>query len=233
MNRSRKKNFVIYSNDEILSQRLEKFKTEEQKLYQRILEALQLLGNFPTKIEVELYESKETEDENYSKLWCSDLEGNILIFYLESILKKDKAKIEKLTNDSHRIYDLSLAKKFKLTSENIDMIQTSKIFNFKFGRLITDSNSFYSLFLRDDIGYQIQGDLNANIVRELLSELNKLENLPKLTDYLNIFERILTAKDIQFSILSMSAFKDFKNLGSITISNEEVHQKKLTKNKES
>ena len=124
-------------------------------------------------------------------------------------------------------------KKFILDSDNINFTRTKQIYCFKFGRLITDSNNFYSLFLRDDIGYQIQGDLNANVVRELLSELNKLENLPKLTDYLNIFERILTAKDIQFSILSISAFKDFKNLNSITISNEEVNKKKLIKNKES
>lgn len=108
-------------------QRIEKLKTEDQKLYQRILEALQLLGNFPIKIEAELYESKDTEEEKYSRLWCSDLDGNILIFYLESMFKKDKTIIEKLTNESHRIYDLSLAKKFKLTSENIDLIQTSKV----------------------------------------------------------------------------------------------------------
>ena len=95
-----------------------------------------------------MYESKETEDENYSKLWCNDLEGNILIFYLESILKKDKTKIEKLTNDSHRIYDLSLTKKFKLTSENIDIIQTSKIFNFKFGRLFLKGKELFDV-IRD------------------------------------------------------------------------------------
>lgn len=133
MNCSRKKNFVIFSNDKLLLQRIEKFKNENQKLYQRILEVLQLLGNFPIMIEVELYDSKDTEVEKYSKLWCSDLDGNILIFYLESMFKKDKTIIEKLTNESYRIYDLSLAKKFKLTSENIDLIQTSKVFNFKFG----------------------------------------------------------------------------------------------------
>lgn len=111
MNHSRKKNFVIISNDELLLQRIEKFKTKNQKLYQRILEALQLLGNFPTKIEVELYDSKDTDEEKYSRVWCSDLDGNILIFYLESSIKKSETIIEKLTNECHRIYDLSLAKK--------------------------------------------------------------------------------------------------------------------------
>ena len=75
------------------------------------------------------------------------------------------------------------------------------------------------MFLRDDIGYQIQGDLNTNIVKEFI-KLNKLENLPKLTDYLNIFERILSVKDIHFSMLSISAFKDFENIGSFQINDE-------------
>ena len=229
MNRSRKKNFVIYSNDELLSQRLEKFKTEEQKLYQRILEALQLLGNFPTKTEVELYESKETEDENYSKLWCSDLDGNILIFYLESILKKDKTKIEKLTNDSYRIYDLSLAKKFKLTSENIDMIQTSKIFNFKFGRLITDEKSFYNLFLGDNVCYQIQindnqEELNA---KDLLTLLNQLEIIPTFKNYTDIFAQLICEKQINYSLMLLGAYKNFESLGRLKLQEEKNNTKVL------
>lgn len=229
MNRSRKKNFVIYSNDELLSQRLEKFKTEEQKLYQRILEALQLLGNFPTKTEVELYESKETEDENYSKLWCSDLDGNILIFYLESILKKDKTKIEKLTNDSHRIYDLSLAKKFKLTSENIDIIQTSKIFNFKFGRLITDERSFYNLFLGDNVCYQIQindnqEELNA---KDLLTLLNQLEIIPTFKNYTDIFAQLICEKQINYSLMLLGAYKNFESLGRLKLQEEKNNTKVL------
>lgn len=74
------------------------------------MEALQLLGNFSPKIEVELYDLKDTNEEKYSRIWCSDLDGNILIFYLESVFKKYETIIEKLTNESHRIYDLSLAK---------------------------------------------------------------------------------------------------------------------------
>lgn len=85
------------------------------------------------------------------------------------------------------------------------------------------------MFLRDDIGYQIQGDLNTNIVKELLSELNKFETLPKLTDCLNIFERILTVKDIHFSKLSISAFKDFENIGSFQINDEKSKNLTLKK----
>ena len=85
------------------------------------------------------------------------------------------------------------------------------------------------MFLRDDIGYQIQGDLNTNIVKELLGKLNKLENLPKLTDYLNIFERILDVKDIHLSMLSISAFKDFENIDSFRINDEKSKSLTLKK----
>ena len=65
MSSNAKKGFTIYSDDYVLSQSLEKFKNEDTKLYSRILEALQLIGNFSTKVNVELYESKDTEEEKY------------------------------------------------------------------------------------------------------------------------------------------------------------------------
>ncbi|MGM9879349.1 MAG: hypothetical protein ACI31R_04920 [Bacilli bacterium] len=71
--------------------------------------------------------------------------------------------------------------------------------------------------------------MRTDIVKELLSELNKLENLPKLTDYLDIFERILTVKDIHFSTLSISAFKDFENVGSFQINDEKSKSLTLKK----
>lgn len=231
MNRSRKKNFVIFSNDELLLQRIEKFKTEDQKLYQRILEALQLLGNFPIKIEVELYESKDTEEEKYSRLWCNDLDGNILIFYLESMFKKDKTIIEKLTNESHRIYDLSLAKKFKLTSENIDLIQTSKVFNFKFGRLITDEKSFYNLFLGDNVCYQIKIGGNQEFIeaQDLLPLLNKLETIPNFKNYNDIFAQVICDKSINYNTMLLGAYKNFESMGTLIINEEKTNTKILSR----
>ena len=71
--------------------------------------------------------------------------------------------------------------------------------------------------------------MNTNIVKELLSELNKLENLPKLTDYLNIFERILNVKDLHFFMLSISTFKDSENIGSFQINDEKSKSLTLKK----
>ncbi len=163
------------------------------------------------------------------RLWCTDSDDNLLVFYGYSSDRTDLLKITKETNEETIEYALTLAKKFTLNSNNINFTRSNQSYGFKFGRLITDSNNFHSLFLRDDIGYQIQGDLNTNIVKELLSELNKLENLTKLTYYLNIFERILTVKNIHFSMLSISAFKDFENVGSFQINDEKSKSLTLKK----
>lgn len=83
-----------------------------------------------------------------------------------------------------------------LTSENIGYTRTSQEYGFKFGRLITDDYSFYSLFLRDDVGYQIEGNFNENLSVELLSVLNKFDKMPSLMEYTTIFERLLDEKKL-------------------------------------
>lgn len=181
---------------------------------------MQLLGNFEGKTEIDFYDKIDNDREKKIRLWCTDSNDNLFIFCGYSSDRTDLLKITKETNKETLEYDLALSKKFTLNSNNINFTRSGQSFDFKFGRLITDSNNFYSLLLRDDIGYQIQGDLNANIEKELLSELNKLENLPKFNDYLKIFERILNVKDIHFSILSISAFKNFENISSFQINNE-------------
>ena len=55
---------------------------------------------------------------------------------------------------------MTLSKKIDITRSNIELLQTESVFNFKFGRLITDSTTFYNLFLSDNICHQLQ--LNGN-----------------------------------------------------------------------
>lgn len=227
----RKKSFMLYSNDDMISQILEKFKNEDSKIYLKLLDILQLLGNFSTKAEVELYETKESEEKQYTKLWCSDLDGNILIFCPISTLKSDKSIIEKLTNERHQMYDLSLLKKFNLTSDNVELTQTAKVSNFKFGRLITDNKSFYNLFLSDNVCYQIQINSSSNDgnidSKELLIELNKLENIPKFMKYIEIFDSLLQKSNINYSLINLRAYKNFEKICSLLINGDEPKVEKV------
>lgn len=228
MKEKKKKTFDLVSSNEEVNSVLNNMKSNS-KVYSKLITGLQLLGNFEGKTEIDFYDKIDEDKEKKIRLWSTDSDDNLFVFYGFSSDRKDLLKIIKETNEEALEYDLILAKKFNLNSNNINFTRFNRSYGFKFGRLITDSNNFYSLFLRDDIGYQIQGDLRADIVKELLSELNKLENLPKLTDYLDIFERILTVKDIHFSTLSISAFKDFENVGSFQINDEKSKSLTLKK----
>lgn len=229
---SKRKNiFDLYSNDEKINILLSNLKLNN-KIYSKLLESLQLIGKFNKKIEVEFYESNEDDENTKINLFCFDSDDNIYFLCVKSSEKKDLLKITKETDLHTYHYDISLSKDFELNLDNIEFTLTGKVFDFKFGRLITDNSSFYSLFLGNNIGYQIKGDFNIpknnNVVNELLVCLNKFTEIPKLLDFVGILEDILKKKRIDFGDITISAFKDFKRIGYFTIVAE--NQKKVLKN---
>lgn len=228
--KNKKKTFELYTNNETIINVLNDFKNN-QKIYLRILEFLQLVGNFDGKTEVELYETHNTDDKKEIKIWLSDLDGNIFILTPFTTLKTDISKIEKLTNDNHLIYDLALAKKFKLTSDNIRLTQTGIKYDFKFGRLITDNRSFYNLFLSNNVCYQLNIEFIEQTIQteKLLSRLNQLENSPKFIDYTNIFDSILIEDKLKFTTINLSTFHNFETMGNITIEGNYKSKKTLKK----
>ena len=171
-----KNKFDLYSDDERINSLLLNLKSKP-KIYSRIITSLSLLGKFSKKTDVELFDIISDDENEKILLCCTDEENNMFLFYADSTDRKDWLKITKISNDDEKTYDISLAKKFLLTSENIGYTRTSQEYGFKFGRLITDDYSFYSLFLRDDVGYQIEGNFNENLSEELLSVLNKFNGI--------------------------------------------------------
>lgn len=226
----KKKTFELYTNNETIINVLNNFKNN-QKIYLRILELLQLVGNFEGKTEIELYEIHNTDDKKEIKIWLSDLDGNIFILTACTTSKADISKIEKLTNDNHLIYDLSLAKKFKLTSDNVRLTQTGIKYDFKFGRLITDNKSFYNLFLGNNTCYQLSIEFVEQPVsiEKLLYKLNQLENSPKFIDYIQIFDNLITEDKLKFTIINLSAFQNFEMIGNMTIDGNYKCNKSLKK----
>lgn len=234
--KKRKKIFELYTKNETIVNVLEEFKNN-QKSYLRMLGFLQLLGNFDGKTEVDFYEENNKDDKKNIKIWLSDLEGNIFILTPYSTSRAELTIVEKLTNDNHFKYDLALAKKFNLTSDNVELTQTEFVSNFKFGRLITDNKSFYNLFLSDNVCYQIQINSSSNDdnidSKELLIELNKLENIPKFMGYIEIFDSLLQKSNINYSLISLRAYKNFEKIGSLLINGDESKVEKVTTLKKS
>jgi hypothetical protein len=149
------KSFELISYDDKSKKFLDILKSNS-KLYSKIKNALNLLGDFKGKIEVNIYDIVNTKEKSFVRLCFIDDAGNIFIIYADSTDKKDLGIISKETNDGVFEYDISLSKKFELNQKNIEFMRTSIVYNCKFGRFITDQNSFYSLYLSDNIGYQLQ-----------------------------------------------------------------------------
>lgn len=208
--------FIMFSKNENVHNILYNMQLN-QKLYLRLVESLQVLGRFDDKVEVDFYDRVESKKGTKIRLWCTDSEGNLFIFYGISCDRKDWLKIIKETNEEELEYDISLAKKYSLNLENINFTRTKQIYDFKFGRLVTDEKTFYSLFLGSDIIYQILGNFNGNVIKDLLNQLNELKNEPKFMDFLNVFNNVLTNNKIQYLVSSISAIKDFELTSSFQL----------------
>lgn len=210
------------SNDIEINNILNNYKTNE-KIYKKVFNTLNILGTFENNIEVNIYDIKKDEKEEYIKLWCNDINDNIFIFYVTSNNKNDLNKIYKLNNKEEIIYDLTLSKKFELSKENIDFIRTGSIYNFKFGRLITDEKTFYSIFLGNNIGYQIIIDYdndNATLSEDIINCLNKFDKIPSLLDFTKIFEKLINNNNIKLNNINLSVYKEFKRIGSLESKNK-------------
>lgn len=211
-------NIKLYSNDENIASELIQLENN-QKTYNRLLDGLVLLGKFGKKSEVELYETIKNDKEAKRKVYCTDLNGDLLMFYSDSTDKKDYLKITKVTYDGEKEYDIALSKKFELTPENIELTRIDKVYGFKFGRFITDEKTFYTLFIGNDISYRIEIEepslgIDSN---SILESLNSLENMPSLMDFIEVFTKISSERNLEFASIKTEMYQEFKNVGTYVI----------------
>ena len=216
---AKKKNFDLKTKNEEIKQILSSMKSNS-KAYSKLKTALELLGSFEDKVDVELYDMVDNENESSIRLWCSDNLGNLFIFYGMSTNRNNLLKIVKETNEQEYEYDISLSKKFPLNEDNIDFTRYGNINDVKFGRLITNGKDFYSIFIGNDLGYQIQGDFDVSLTPSLITRINKLQSIPTLFDYMQIFEDVLLENDCKFSKMQILAFKEFVRTCNLNVNNE-------------
>lgn len=125
----------------------------QNKVYFRLISALQVLGNFEQDVNVEIFDVIQDEEKEKIVLSCFDKNDKLFLFHGISSNKKDLLLITEITNDYEKKYDIALAIKFELTLDSINLTLTDTEYDFKFGRLITDNINFYSLFLGNNISY--------------------------------------------------------------------------------
>lgn len=116
----RKKFFELYTENETIVNVLEGFKN---------VRFFTIIRNFDSETEINFYEENNRNDKKNIKIWFSDLEGNIFILTHYSASRTELIIVQKLTNDNYFKYDLALAKKFNLTSDNVELTQTEFVSN--------------------------------------------------------------------------------------------------------
>lgn len=210
----------LYSKDEQIKLLLEKMK-ENKKIYFKVLTALQILGDFENKVEINSYDIIKHDKCYIFNLWLFDKQDNLFAIYPVSNDKRDLLKITKEDNNGPTMqYDLSLLKNNEPTYENIGITKSQKTYNTKFGRLITDNSTFFSLFLGNNNAYQIEINYLENnyklLTTDVIDLINKLEAVPSFMDFKLVFEKILS-NDKNIRSISLKAFNDFELIGSVSI----------------
>ena len=146
-----KNNIKFYTQDKYLKEYLINYENKYKKTEDKIIEFMNITGIFPVLVELNLYDVKKKNDNITDVIvYCTDFYHNIFTFSLYSDERNNLNIIQKSTNEGDVKYDVSLSKKYELTKDNVDLIKTDKQYNFKYGRLVTDEKSFYSIFLGND-----------------------------------------------------------------------------------
>lgn len=203
--------FCLFSNDTMVTKKLELL-IKQNKFYFSLISMLRILGDFDHNIEVNLYEIIDTDDLAETILYCTDKNECIFLFKSDTSERKSQQKLKKISNLEEMEYDAVLAKKSIITSENIDLFRTGNVFDFKFGRLISDKKSFYSVFLGNNISYQIIGNF-GDITNELLKKMNNItDKYLTFQQFLNIVESSVSQTKISNNKFEISIYKDFERV---------------------
>lgn len=209
----------LSSKDKKILLYLEKYMDENKKIYNMLLEFIDVIGTFSNP--VMLYHYNEIKDEKDDKYYAyfSDKEENIYVVCLKSNNRKDIDIIERQTNSGDEFYDLSLSKKTIIKKDNISLLKTKETYSFKNGRVITDNNTFYSIFLGNNIAYQLNiTTIDSNInINSLLKKLNEYDKELDFITIINIFGSIIIEDNINFQKADIAFYKDVKKCDSYSV----------------
>lgn len=218
-----KKKLDFFSNDVKIQKVLESF-NKNNRISSKILRLLSIIGEFDKKIEVFIYEIIDDDMEKTIKLFCTDNNDDIFIINGMTNNNSNIGLVEHIGNLEEESFNVVLSKKFEINEDNVCLLKTQKVFDFKYGRLITDNKSFYTIFIGDDICYQLLTN-ELNISNELLlKELNNIKEKPSLISVLNTIEKCTINYD---NIKSVSFFKSFVLKDRIDFNQSMILKKEL------
>lgn len=212
---------IMYSCDSIGMESLNYLRMNKG-LYDKIHTFLKSFGDFGDRICFQVYQISNNKDNEFIKLWCEDINENIFIICSKSCNSNDLRIVEKIDNNGHVKYNLSLVKKESPTVELGNLMKFDEIYDFKFGRLVTDRKTFFNVLLRDNMVYcvNISGLEGPLSIDELLSRLNGFENMFSLSKYSNLINEIIVMNNFNYNSVDISAYSNFELTYSYTYEKE-------------
>lgn len=229
------KEIKISSKDKTTLLHLKQYMVDYKRNYNMVIEYLNAIGKFTNPLLLNYYDSINDEEQDKYYAYFGDKDENVYIMCLRSNDRKDIDIIERQTNNGDEFYDLSLSKKFIIKEDNVRLLRTKNTYGFRHGRVITDGKSFYSIFLGDNIAYQLNIETaNSKInINELIERLNKLDEKPDFATVTSIFHSVIVDNGIEFKKMDLSFYKDLKICDSFFVednpsdSNKKVPKKVL------
>ena len=188
------------------------------KDYKLIRKGISLIGNFDEYANVFIEEADDQDRVTIFK--CRDKDDYMIYFYGMSPDKKNRLKLSKRKYNYNFRYDLSMAKNNELNKDNIELTRSDYILDTKYGRLATDRNSFYNLFVGKDKVYRIEGDFNGDISLQLAKRVNSVKNeerIIRLPEYANIFNRLLDENKLDYSEITLTDYVNFQKHNEVKI----------------
>ena len=192
----------------------------DPKLYKKIMDTLDIIGFFEPVMVAELYARDKVRGK--VEVALSDKDDDLFIITPKSNSKGDLNIVRKLSGDTEEKYDVSIIKKNDITTDNVDLCRCDKVYNTKFGRVITDRKTYVTALFGDHNIYQMLCDFSKPIdVESLVSDINSKESKPSFKDFTDGLEKVVPEDEMD-NILELNCYDNFDKISSIKVKTSHV-----------
>lgn len=80
-----------------------------------------------------------------------------------------------------------------------------------------------------DLVFQVSGDFDKELTNDIIVKLNNFLVIPTLSEFIRVFEIVLSENDCSFSELNVLAFKEGIKVGNIVVGEQRKDKANLLK----
>lgn len=195
------------------------------KLYKKILDTLDIIGFFEPVMIAEVYD--RNKQRGRVDLVLSDKDNALFIITPKSNSKGDLNIIKKLSGNTEEVYDITIVKKNDVTTDNVDLCRCDKIYNTRFGRVISDRKTYVTALFGDHNIYQMLCDFSKPIdIEPLLADINARDDKPSFKEFTEGLEKVVPEEEMD-NIIELNSYDEFVKTSSIKVRRDNVLRMKI------